>query len=174
MRVGTRTLMLSAAVAIWATAPAWSAAGAPGHSHGSDAKQGTQHGDHATGGTATDGSAGKAADVSRTVRIEARDTAYNVKQVQVRAGETLKFVVENKGKLPHEFAIASAEENEAHRKMMQQMPDMVHEEPNMVTLKPGETKEVIWKFGKDTNVEFSCNIPGHAEQGMKGVFRIVR
>jgi uncharacterized cupredoxin-like copper-binding protein len=162
-------ISLLAVLALALAAPAQAAPGAAGHGHGHG-----HHGGAAHGATATDGSPGKPTEVNRTVRVEARDTTFNVKQIQVRAGETVKFVIENKGKLPHEFAIASAQEHDEHRKMMQQMPDMVHDEPNAVTLKPGETREVIWKFGKDTNVEFSCNIPGHAEQGMKGSFRVVR
>ena len=136
----------------------------------------SSHGPGATGHGATsrDGGPGKASDVKRVVQIEARDTAFNVRQIQVRAGETIKFVVTNKGELAHEFAIASPKEHEEHRAMMQQMPDMDHEEPNVVTVKPGETKEVIWKFGKDTDLEFACNIPGHAEQGMKGAFHVMR
>ena len=170
MKLGTRTFTVAAAFLLSAMSAAIAAPGAPGHAHGHGAKGG----DHKHGGTATDGAPGKPNEVARTVRVEAKDTVFNVKQIQVRAGETVKFVISNKGELPHEFAIASAPEHEEHRKMMQQMPDMVHDEPNAVTLKPGETKEVIWKFGKDTNVEFSCNIPGHAEQGMKGSFRVVR
>lgn len=155
-----------ALVSALVSASAYGAEGPRGHSHGPGA---TGH-----GATTTDGGPGKASDVKRVVQIEARDTAFNVRQVQVRAGETIKFVVTNKGELAHEFAIASPKEHEEHRAMMQQMPDMVHEEPNVVTVKPGETKEVIWKFGKDADLEFACNIPGHAEQGMKGAFRIMR
>jgi uncharacterized cupredoxin-like copper-binding protein len=92
----------------------------------------------------------------------------------VRAGETIKFVVANKSKIDHEFAIASPKEHADHREMMKQMPDMKHDEPNVVTLKPGETKELIWKFGSDADVEFACNIPGHWEGGMKGMFRVSR
>lgn len=158
----------AAAAALLATSalvpPAFAAPGAPGHTHGAD---------HAHGGTET-GQPGNASEVSRVVRVEARDTAFNVKQIQVKAGQTVKFVVTNKGEVRHEFAIASPEENEEHRQMMQQMPDMKHDEPNIVTVEPGETKEIVWKFGKDTDVEFSCNIPGHAEQGMKGAFRVMR
>jgi uncharacterized cupredoxin-like copper-binding protein len=153
----------AAAAALLAT-PAFAAPGAPGHTHGAD---------HAHGGTDT-GQPGNPAEVSRVVRVEARDTAFNVKQIQVKAGQTVKFVVTNKGEVRHEFAIASPAEHEEHRQMMQQMPDMEHDEPNVVTVDPGETKEIAWKFGKDTDVEFSCNIPGHAEQGMKGAFRVIR
>jgi uncharacterized cupredoxin-like copper-binding protein len=132
------------------------------------------HGDEQHGATYTDGGPGKASEVGRTVRIEARDTAFNVKQIQVKAGETIKFVIVNRGQLPHEFAIASVKEHEEHRAMMRAMPDMVHEDPNVVTVQPGETKELVWRFGKDTDLEFACNVPGHAEQGMQGKFRVMR
>jgi uncharacterized cupredoxin-like copper-binding protein len=159
-------LSLLVGVAAFLAVSAYAAEGPPGQTHG--------HGGTAHGATGTDGGPGKASDVKRVVNIEARDTAFNLRLVQVRAGETIKFVVANKGQLAHEFAIASAKEQEEHRAMMQQMPDMVHDEPNVVTIKPGETKELIWKFGKDTALEFACNIPGHAEQGMKGTFRVMR
>jgi uncharacterized cupredoxin-like copper-binding protein len=148
-------------------APAAAAPGASGHSH-------SQHGGTAHGATTTDGQPGNPGEVSRTVRLEARDIGFNTRQIQMRAGETVKFVVTNKGQLVHEFAIASPQEHEEHRAMMQQMPDMVHEEPNVVSLQPGETRELVWKFGKDADIEFSCNLPGHREQGMKGAFRLMR
>ena len=48
------------------------------------------------------------------------------------------------------------------------------DEPNAITVDPGQTKELIWKFGKDKDVEFACDIPGHAEQGMAGKFRVLK
>ena len=67
-----------------------------------------------------------------------------------------------------------AQEHAEHRRMMQQNPDMVHDEPNAVTIEPGQTKQLVWKFGRDPNFEFSCNIPGHAEQGMRGQITLQR
>ena len=156
---------IAAFIALIALSPlaAQAAEGPPGHSHA--------HGDAAT---STDGMPGKASEAKRTIQVEARDTAFNVRSIQVRAGETIRFVVTNAGREMHEFAIASAKEHEEHRAMMKQNPGMVHEEPNVVTVAPGETKELIWKFGRDANVEFSCNISDHAEQGMKGAFRVAR
>ena len=138
--------------------------GPPGHTHGPAS---VTH-----GATGTDGVPGNPADVKRVVRIEARDTAFNLKSIQVREGETIRFVITNKGELVHEFGIASTKEHKEHRAMMQQMPGMMHDDPNLVTIKPGESKELVWKFGKDTDVEFACDIPGHAEQGMKGVIHV--
>jgi uncharacterized cupredoxin-like copper-binding protein len=140
---------------------------APGHGH-------SPHGGAAHGATATDGQPGNAAEAARTVRIETRENDYSVKQIQVKAGETIRFVVTNVSYEPHEFGIASPQEHEQHRAMMKEMPDMKHDEPNVVTVMPGETKELVWKFGRDGNVEFACNIPGHSERGMKGAFRVLR
>lgn len=133
-----------------------------GHAHGSPK-------------AAAMGGPGKAADVKRVVRIEARDRDYNLRQIQVRPGETVRFVITNKSSIRHEFGIARRDEHVAHRAMMAKLPDMVHDDDEVVTVEPGETKEIVWRFGTDRNalkdLEFACNIPGHAEQGMQGTFR---
>ena len=152
------------ALVLGLAAPALAASGPPGHTHG-----GAAH-----GATATDGRPGNPAEATRTVRIETRENDYSAKQIQVKAGETIRFVVTNVSYEPHEFGIASPQEHEQHRAMMKEMPDMNHDEPNVVTVMPGETKELVWKFGRDSNVEFACNIPGHSERGMKGAFRVLR
>ena len=72
----------------------------------------------------------------------------------------------NQGKITHEFSIGNEQEQKAHHEMMQKMPNMVHEDDNTVTVKSGETKELIWKFKNVGDVVFACNIPGHFEAGM--------
>jgi uncharacterized cupredoxin-like copper-binding protein len=151
--------------AIWA-------AGGSALAHEPGAARHDHHGGAAHGMTGTDGAPGRAEEAKRTVRVEATDDAFNVKQIAVRAGETVRFVITNAGYSTHEFAIASPEEHQTHRAMMRQMPDMKHDEPNVLTVEPGETKELVWRFGKDRNVEFACNIKDHAEKGMRGAFRI--
>ena len=46
----------------------------------------------------------------------------------------------------------------------------MHNDPNAVYLKPGETKELVWKFENVVELEYACNVPGHYESGMKGRF----
>ena len=114
---------------------------------------------------------GRAGDVTRTIKVIADDTSFDVKSIAVKPGETVRFIVTNNGKIDHEFSIATHAEHLAHRQMMQEMPDMKHNDPNMVTLKPGQTKHLIWKFTRAANdIEFACDIPGHAEAGMAGSF----
>jgi uncharacterized cupredoxin-like copper-binding protein len=87
--------------------------------------------------------------ISRTIKINALDIKYDKPEIQVMTGETIKFVVTNTGKLRHEFIIGDTEEQRQHAEMMKQMPDMVHEDANTLTLEPGETKSLVWQFTRD-------------------------
>ena len=87
-------------------------------------------------------------------------------QLNIRAGNVVKFVITNEGKARHEFSISNAEEQIAHVAMMRKMPDMKHEDGTTISLESGETKELYWKFDGEPEVVFSCNIPGHSEAGM--------
>ncbi len=92
--------------------------------------------------------------------------------IEIKSGEIVRFIITNHGHIDHEFSIGSEKEHEAHRDMMKQMPDMVHNDGASVTVKPNETKELTWKFGKKGEAMFACNIPGHFEAGMKESFVI--
>lgn len=85
----------------------------------------------------------------------------------LRHGESVEFRVRNEGVIPHEFSIGNIEEQLAHAKMMREMPSMRHDDPNAITLAPGETGRLSWRFLGDDDVVFACNIPGHSEAGMK-------
>ena len=123
--------------------------------------------DHDTAISAA-GQVGSLKKVSRTIKINTLDTMrYSKENIQAKPGETVRFVVTNTGKIKHEFAIGTREEQVEHAKMMASMPGMEHDEGNAVTLAPGETKELIWQFGKAGAVEIACHLPGHYEAGMK-------
>ena len=119
------------------------------------------------------GAPGKAAAVDRTVRIKACDVSFDVSSVTVKAGETVRFIVANEGAADHEFTLGDAAIQVAHRQEMLEMADMDmghahHGDANAVFLKSGQTKELVWRFGKAGRIEFACNVPGHYEAGMKG------
>jgi uncharacterized cupredoxin-like copper-binding protein len=48
------------------------------------------------------------------------------------------------------------------------MEGMSHSDPNAVLVKARETKELTWKFGAATQLEYDCKVPGHYEAGMTG------
>lgn len=134
--------------------------------------------------TAAFGRKGEAAKVTRTIDIEASEIMFNTTALEFSAGETVRFVVSNKGDQPHEFTIGDGAYQELARQMMTHMTGMgmdassaehatIHASAgNTVTLDVGETKEIVWTFTKAGAFEFSCNIPGHSEAGMKGTITV--
>ncbi|EGQ7676769.1 copper-resistant cuproprotein CopI [Vibrio parahaemolyticus] len=89
------------------------------------------------------------------------------KDVKIEPNDVVQFVVMNTGKIDHEFTIGSAAEQLEHREMMKNMSgNHMHDSGNAVTVEPGKAKQILWHFHGDNNVEFACNIPGHAEAGM--------
>ncbi|WP_375170628.1 cupredoxin domain-containing protein [Marinobacter sp.] len=151
---------------------------------------GGTHGDSHGHGSAI-GEPGKASEASRTITVELYDNYYEPESIEVRAGETVRFVVENKGNLVHEFNIGTPSMHEAHQEEMMMMVEhgviqggklnhhmmemdmgnghtMKHDDPNSVLLEPGKSQEIIWKFSNEGNIEFACNVPGHYQAGMYG------
>lgn len=119
------------------------------------------------------GAPGSAAQVSRTIEVQAADSMrYLPAAITVRRGETIKFVVKNTGKLPHELVLGDIQSLKEHAEMMRRHPDMEHDDPNMVKVAPGSTGTLIWKFTQAGRVEFACLIPGHYEAGMKGSIQV--
>ena len=84
----------------------------------------------------------------------------------IKPNDVVQFVVMNTGKIDHEFTLGSATEMLAHREMMKTMAHHEHDSGNAVTVKPGKAKQLMWHFHGETQVEFACNLPGHAEAGM--------
>ncbi|MGS0740774.1 cupredoxin domain-containing protein [Glaciimonas sp. GG7] len=128
---------------------------------------------HSASDSAT-GVPGKASAASRTVNIAMADNMrFSPANVSVKQGETIKFIVANNGKLAHEMVIGNTAELAKHAQMMRQMPAMQHHEANQITVAPGKTGELIWKFNQVTTVDFACLEPGHFEAGMKGQIEVM-
>jgi uncharacterized cupredoxin-like copper-binding protein len=129
-------------------------------------------GNHAGGHANPDstiGKAGNAAKVSRTVAVDMNDAMrFTPSSITVKQGETIRLVVKNSGKLKHELVLGTEKELKEHYEQMKKFPEMEHDDPNMVSLAPGKTGEIIWQFTKAGTVDFACLQPGHYEAGMKG------
>jgi uncharacterized cupredoxin-like copper-binding protein len=164
------------------------------HSDGHGDKKG-HAGKMPHGHTMSFGEPGKASEVSRTVEIKMLDNYYEPAEIEVKAGETIRFAIKNLGEFVHEFNIGTASMHAAHQKEMVMMvehgviePDkinhekmkmdmgggrtMEHNDPNSVLLEPGKSGEVIWKFAEAKGIEFACNVPGHYDAGMMGPLKV--
>ena len=135
------------------------------------------------------GSRGKLSDVNRTIKVKMYDNYYEPSFFNIKAGETIKFAVENFGELVHEFNIANALMHMQHQPEMEKMVEneilfsdyidkkkmkkmakldksMGHSHSNSVLLAPKEKKNLIWKFHNTSSIEIACNVPGHYQAGM--------
>ena len=93
-------------------------------------------------------------------------------RLEVKKGEQVHFIIQNKGVLKHEFTLASVQDNNKHAELMQKYPDMEHDDPNAKSVDPGKTAEILWRFTKAGTFEFACLIPGHREVGMRGTVTV--
>jgi uncharacterized cupredoxin-like copper-binding protein len=115
------------------------------------------------------GVAGKAQDISRTIQVDMSDAMrFTPSAIQVKQGETIRFVVKNSGQLSHEFVLGSTKDLADHYEQMKKNPEMEHADDNMLTVKPGQTGELLWKFTRSGSVAFACLHVGHFDAGMKG------
>ena len=142
------------------------------------------------------GAPGKPEEVNRTIRVALEDVYFEPEKIDVKAGETIRFILTNNGELVHEFNIGTPHMHAEHQEEMQMMVDhgvlgadkinhemmtmemadgtmMDHDDPNSVLLEPKETAEIVWTFANPMDLEFACNIPGHYDAGMAGTFTFV-
>lgn len=113
--------------------------------------------------------------VTRTIRVDMTDTMrFGPAEITVKEGETIKFVVANKGKVMHEMVIGTMEELKAHGELMKKHPGMEHDEPYMSHVSPGKKEEMAWQFTKAGEFYYACLIPGHFEAGMVGKIKVTK
>ena len=130
---------------------------------------------HGDSGETAIGKPGIAAKASRTITIEMNDSMrYTPSDIQVKQGETVRFIVKNAGQVKHELSLGTEKELLEHLEQMKKFPDMEHDEPGKVTLQPGKQGEIVWQFTKAGAVNCAGLIPGHYEAGMKGQVRVTR
>ncbi len=141
------------------SATAWAGEGPAGHGHGHDEAF----------------SAGEPGDPKKPARIiqvtmseSDGKMVFMPAKVEVKKGEQVKFVLRNNSELDHEFILATTAENLKHGQAMKKNPDMEHDDPNGKRLVPKKTDEIVWKFTKAGEFEYSRLIPGHREAGMVG------
>lgn len=122
------------------------------------------------------GSPGRAADVTRTVKIKALDNMrFSPSSLSVRAGQTIRFVVQNDGQVTHEFVIGDRAEQREHEAEMRSDPTMrMDHDANGVVIPPHQVRTIIWQFPAHSGaMEYACHEPGHFAAGMVGTIRVV-
>jgi uncharacterized cupredoxin-like copper-binding protein len=128
---------------------------------------------------ATSSAAGRAGDArapARAIEVAAVEAdgrmSFSPDRVVVAKGEQVRFTIRNTGALAHEFVLGTKADNAAHARMMAAMPEMKHDDANAVTVAPGKSASLLWRFTQAGTVEFACLIPGHYQAGMHGAVTV--
>jgi len=148
------------------------ATGALAHEDGSPGKKADRH---AGGHAAAAGKPGDPGKVTRTIEVKmGDDMRFRPDSIRVKRGQTIRFIARNTGKEKHEMVLGTIKELKEHAELMRKFPEMEHADPNQVSVDPGETGELTWRFTRSGTVDFACLLPGHYEAGMVGKIRVGR
>jgi uncharacterized cupredoxin-like copper-binding protein len=171
----TKLITALGAVAIGLALPASRAwAQAAPHSHPAGAHS-HSHGPAVEADETDFGRPGNAKKISRTVNIVMSDAMrFTPAAIEVKKGETIRFVVRNDGKVKHEFVLGTMADLKEHAEAMKKNPEMEHaeEEDHAANLAPGKRGTVVWQFSKAGKFFFGCLVPGHLDAGMIGTVSV--
>ena len=110
-------------------------------------------------------------EADRTVEIEMVDIAFKPDAIDVKRGETIRFVFRNTGKVAHDAFVGDADAQQEHENAMKEGEDDHGDHggnaDEAVTVKPGATEELTHTFEDPGAVEIGCHQPGHYGGGMK-------
>lgn len=149
-------------------------------------------GDDGDGGAEAGGSLDASSEASgteenpRTVEVDMVDNAFEPAEVEVAAGETVRFVFSNNGAVVHDAVIgdeAAQDDHEAEMRAAEEtdgeMDEMGHgstsgegDDEAAITVEPGQQGEITHTFGSGDDLLVGCHEPGHYAAGMKIVVDI--
>ena len=120
------------------------------------------------------GIAGDAKSVKRTITLIMDDNMrFTPNKLEVKQGDTIRFVVKNQGKQLHEMVIGTKKELDEHAALMVKFPTMAHDEPYMAHVAAGKSQNLIWSFNRPGEFDFACLIAGHYQAGMVGKITVL-
>ena len=121
------------------------------------------------------GIAGDAKQARRTIEIAMSDEMrFTPSRIDVKQGETVRFVVTNKGELLHEMVIGDKKTLDEHAALMAKFPTMEHDEPYMAHVPSGKKETLVWTFNQPGEFDFACLINGHYQAGMVGKINVAK
>lgn len=92
---------------------------------------------------------GRADFAPTVVKVTAKEFAFEPKEVKVKAGQSVKLVLENKGVIEHDIVFDKLGVKTA-------------------TIQPGKTAELTFTPKPKGRYAIYCSVPGHKEAGMTG------
>jgi len=108
----------------------------------------------------------------RTIEVEMRDIAFAPTSVDVRAGEKVRFVFTNTGKVTHDAFVGDQAAQDEHEKEMRGAHGGHSKGSNAVSVEPGKKRTLTYTFGQAGSILIGCHQPGHYTGGMKATVNV--
>lgn len=135
---------------------------------------GHSHGDHGASADVV------ALQVARVIEVRMDDQMRFVPDaLEVQAGQAVRLMVHNAGRLPHELVLGTEEQIREHAQQMKQASAQAHAHSHdaagaaAIAVQPGATGELVLRFDQPGRFQMACLIPGHYEAGMRGSLTVV-
>lgn len=125
------------------------------------------HGGSVPGSAAAKSAAGRKMEVTA-----GDDLRFEPSTIEVGVGEVVTFVVRNDGRAEHEFVLGDEAYQQMHEGGMAEGDGMTTGMENAVTVAPGESAEITWRFDETGEVLYGCHEPGHYDGGMVGTIEV--
>ncbi|MBI5938285.1 MAG: cupredoxin family protein [Betaproteobacteria bacterium] len=107
--------------------------------------------------------------VDRAIEIGVGDDMrFSPDEVRIKRGQTIRFQAINGGQLKHMLVLGRLAELKQQAARMRKFPETQYAGPNAVSIEPGQTGELVWRFTHAGDFDFACLVPGHLTAGMRG------
>lgn len=105
----------------------------------------------------------------RTVVIDIEHSTFSPQKLEFQKGETVRFVLNNRDPIDHEFIVGDEEVQEIH----ENGTEGDHRgKDGEVSVRAGEDAETSYTFTESGTLIFGCHLPGHYDYGMRGEIRV--
>ena len=106
----------------------------------------------------------------RVVNVTMRDIAFDPAAVEVKAGETVRFVFHNAGAIRHDAFIGDEAAQAEHEKEMREAGSDGkdrHGDDHGIIVDPGDINSLTYTFKAGDALVIGCHEVGHYAAGMK-------
>lgn len=109
----------------------------------------------------------------RTVELTVHHSRFSLEELQVRPGETIRFVLRNTDPIDHEFILGDPAVQRRHEQGRQRQHH--GDVPGERSVPAGQEAATTYAFPLTLDgqaLEFACHLPGHYAYGMHGTVRV--
>jgi uncharacterized cupredoxin-like copper-binding protein len=106
---------------------------------------------------------------TREVHVKLRFSRFVPSEFEFEAGTTVRFVVENRDPIDHEFLIGDQEVQDAHEEGTEEHHGA---KPGEISVPAGETRTTTYTFDEPGTLLIGCHLPTHWDYGMRGAIKV--